>query len=170
MKAKKYLIKAVLIAAYVLFHIYLLRPVRTAIFQYQVDEKLVESVQESQYLSFQKLDTRLAVFEYSEGNSEKLFFYKVPFGSFFFLGMIGLILIGADKKFFIVLISAHSVILISASFVLMVDIVQNLSALHILDFLSTYLAPLSALGVIPLSLFYKRNNHVSNVENSLAKG
>lgn len=164
MKAKKYLIKAVLISAYVLFHIYLLQPVRTAIFQYQIDENLIESVQKSQYISFQKLDTRLAVFEYSEGNSEKLFFYKVPFGSFFFLGMIGLILIGADKKFFIVLISTHGVILISASFVLMVDIVQNLSALHILDFLSTYLAPLSALGVIPLSLFYKRNNHVSNVE------
>ncbi|WP_428236168.1 hypothetical protein [Gracilimonas sp.] len=166
MKPNKYLIKAVLIAAYVLFHIYLLRPVRIVVFQYQVDENLVETVQKSQYISFQKLDTRLAVFEYSEGNSEKLFFYKVPFGSFFFLGMIGLILIGADKKFFIVLISAHSVILISASFALMIDIVQNLSALHILDFLSTYLAPLSALGVIPLSLFYKRNNHVSNVENS----
>ncbi len=161
MKTKKYLIKAILIAAYVLFHLYLLRPVRTVIFHFQVDESLVESVQKSQHLSFQTLDTRLAVFNYSEGHTEKHFSYKVPFGHFFFLGMIGLILIGADKKLFIILFSAHGFILISASFILMMDITENLYTLQFLDFLSTYLAPLSALGVTPLSLFYKRLHHFS---------
>ncbi|MEQ8523494.1 hypothetical protein [Gracilimonas sp.] len=161
MNSKKYLIKAGLISAYVLFHIYLLRPVRTAVFQFQVDEDFIESINESEGLSFQKLDIRLAVFEYTKDDVEKLFFYKVPFGSFFFLGIIGLILIGADAKFFGILISAHGFILLWSLIIFSMDIAQNLMLLHILDFLSTYLAPLSALGVIPLSLYYKRLHHSS---------
>lgn len=161
MTSKKYLIKAALISVYVLFHIFLLRPVRTAIFQYQVNEVFVESITESEELSFEKLDIRLAVFEYQKDDVKKLFFYKVPFGSFFFLGIIGLILVGSDGKLFGILISAHGLILLGSLVIFSMDIVQNLMLLHILDFLSTYLAPLSALGVIPLSLFYKRLHHSS---------
>jgi hypothetical protein len=170
MKHNKYLIRAGLITAYVLFHIYLLRPVRTAIFQYQVNEKVIDAVQTSNILSFQKLDTRLVVFEYSKDNTEKLFSYKVPFGYFFFLGIIGLILIGADKTYFIVLISAHGFILIVASTIFLMNIIHNPGMLHVLDFLSTYLAPLSALGITPLSLYYKRKNKSPDTQGVITKG
>lgn len=152
MRFRTYLIKAGVITAYVLFHIYLIRPVRTAIFQQQVDDDMIHSVQENEHMAFQKLDTRLVVFEYAEGDVQKLFFYKVPFGSWFFVGMIGLILIGADKKYFVILIAAHAYILLSSAILFSMDVTSSILLLHLLDFLSTYLAPLSALGIIPLSL------------------
>ncbi|WP_421775346.1 hypothetical protein [Gracilimonas sp.] len=170
MRANKVFIKVMLIITYVLFHLYLLRPIRTAVFQYQVDDELIESVQSSQYLSFQKLDTRLAVFKYSTGNAEKLFFYKISFGHFFFLGIIGLILFGAENKFYVVLIAAHGFILISATLIFWMDPIQHTWMFHVLDFLSTYLAPLSALGVIPLALFFNSRNKASATKGFLAKG
>lgn len=159
MRAKKFLIKVVLIITYVLFHIYLLRPVRTYIFQHQVDNEMIESVQSSQSLSFQKLDTRLAVFKYSTGNTEKFFPYKIPFGHFFFLGIIGLILFGAENKLLVLLIAAHGFILIAATVIFWMDPILYPWMFHMLDFLSTYLAPLSALGVIPLALYHRRRNN-----------
>ena len=160
---KKYLIKAGLITAYVCIHIYLLRPVRTAIFEYQVHDKIFHAVQENKQMACQKLDTRLVVFKYNHDQSEKLFYYKVPFGSWFFIGMVGLILIGADKKYFAILIAAHALILLSSAIIFSMQVTSSIHLLHLLDFLSTYLAPLSALGVIPLSYYNKREDQSSDM-------
>ncbi|MGN8226117.1 hypothetical protein [Gracilimonas sp. BCB1] len=131
---------------------------------------MIESVQSSQDLSLQKLDTRLAVFKYSKGNTVKLFSYKIPFGYFFFLGIIGLILIGAENKFFVVLITAHGFVLFISTLIFWMNPAQHPWMFHVLDFLSTYLAPLSALGVIPLALYHRRRNEDSVTQGLSAKG
>jgi hypothetical protein len=147
----KYLIKVLLIALYSLFHIYILRDVRNYIFEYQVSEKFIQNISDSDELSFQKLDTRLFYINYSSSDTQITWRYKVPFGSYFFLGIIGLILIGASFKYFYVFFSSHGGLLILSILLLKLNLETHLWPLVVIDFSSHYLIPLISIGIIPIA-------------------
>lgn len=150
------LLKLSLALLYFAFHILVSRPVRTTIFSLQVNPNLVQKVEQHPLFSFHTLDTRLFYIEYNQKDDHKIWHYKVPFGSFFLFGMLGLILIGAHKNMFFILILAHTLIFLITWLIFTTDILANPYLLNIPDFLSRYMAPLSALGIIPLAFMTKR--------------
>ena len=156
MTFKKHLIKAGLISIYVLFHIYLLNPARTAIFQSHVNNYLIENVENSKNLSFKKLSFRSMVIIYNHQNTSKELSYKIPFGSYFLLGIIGLIIFSAKRNFFVILISAHTLFLTIFFVTLTLDINQNPNLLFISDYLSSYVSPFLSLGITPISIVHRK--------------
>lgn len=149
--------KAILVGIYIVFHLFVLREVRTSLFEFQTDALVHQNITDVENLSVNKLGTRLIYLEYQSDDFEKIWHYKFPFGFFFLLGMIGLILIGSNKNFYLVLIVIHLFTAIIASLVFSFFIFQSAWWLTVCDMLSRYFIPLSSIGIIPLSLLDKRN-------------
>ncbi|MFA5670042.1 MAG: hypothetical protein WC967_12410 [Balneolaceae bacterium] len=155
------LFKLSLVLLYIVFHILVSRPVRTTIFSLQITPSLVEKVEQHPSFSFPQLGPRYFYIEYIDQNIQNIWRYTVPFGSFFLFGMVGLILMGAHKNMFLILILAHTLIFLITWLVFATDLLSNPYLLNIPDFLSRYIAPLSALGVIPLALMTKTRSEGS---------
>lgn len=149
--------KVVFVSIYILFHLFVLREVRTPLFGLQTDSLVKENITEVEHVSVSDLGTRLIYLEYKNDEFQKIWHYKFPFGFFFLLGMIGLIIIGSNKNFYLILIVIHLFTAIIASLVFSFFIFQSVWWLTVCDMLSRYFIPLSSIGIIPLSLLDKRN-------------
>lgn len=150
--------KLIFVIIYALFHLLILREIRTALFSWQVNDEVIQNVDVNSHLLISNLDTRLVLFEYTKDDFHKFWNYKVPFGSFFFIGMIGLILLGAGKKYFLYLIGIHAFVLLTGTLIFRIDMMQHFRLLIITDLLSRYLIPLCSLGMIPLALIETKNS------------
>ncbi|MEX0723187.1 MAG: hypothetical protein WD357_00610 [Gracilimonas sp.] len=149
--------KIALVGLYILFHLFILREPRTTLFSWQTEGFVQNKVEAIDQVSVKELGTRLIYVEYQTDNFEKILHYKFPFGFFFLLGIIGLILIGSDKGFYIILIGIHAFMIIVASLTFSLFVSQGVWSLVVCDMLSRYFIPLSSIGIIPLSLLAKRN-------------
>jgi hypothetical protein len=149
--------KAVLVSIYILFHLFILREVRTSFFGFQADALVYENTTDIENLSVNKLGSRLIYLEYQSDDFQKVWHYKFPFGFFFLLGMVGLILIGSNKNFYLILTAIHLIVAIIAGFIFYYLIDQSVWWLAVCDMLSRYFIPLASIGIIPLSFLEKRN-------------
>ncbi|MEX0720219.1 MAG: hypothetical protein WD059_06095 [Balneolaceae bacterium] len=137
-----------------------MREIRTLLFSYQLNETLIERVENNPNLSFHQLDTRLVYFNYSSPDFQKYWHYKVPFGSFFFVSIVGLLAVGADRKYFYSIIIVHTTVLLITSAIFLLDVSTYYWLLIICDLLSRYLIPLCSIGMIPLAVIDKRRSKV----------
>lgn len=149
--------KAIFVGIYILFHLFILREIRTSLFSWQTNALVQTNAQQIDEVSISDLGTRLIYIESKTDTIEKIWHYKFPFGFFFLLGMIGLILIGSDKNFYLILITIHVLAAVIATLVFSFLIYQSIWWLAVCDMISRYFIPLSSIGIIPLSLLDKRN-------------
>jgi hypothetical protein len=153
-----YLKKFCLISLYLLIHFLILTEVRTALFQYQISGvKFYYSSHDSE-ITINRIDTRIIDFNYPVSNktTEKVWSYKIPYGFFFLLGIIGLIIVGSDRKFYIVLLLSHFVVLLMGSLVFYLSINVNTWLLAISDLLTRYFTPMVSISVVAFALLEKR--------------
>lgn len=149
--------KALLIIGFILLYFLGIREVRKVVHELHlgtvfpeqlsvIDDELEIESQSSVSFTFYNL-------QYEKGHGWQ---YKIPFGSFFLLAVIGLILIDANGKEYATLASIHIIGgLISFLFVLMgINIWINF--LIIPDLLGRYLIPISSLGYVALSYVQKK--------------
>ncbi len=148
--------KILLIVVFVAFHFTISRGIRTALFKVQVPEQLIERIENNNVFHIQELSTRLIYIELDYNQYHREWKYKLPFGQFFLFGILGLIIIGADKVMYYLLIGAHAIIVLLSGIVFRMDVINNYYLLNVPDFLSIYLAPLSAFGVVTLAYMYKK--------------
>lgn len=148
--------KIILIVLYVAVHFLIMRDVRTTAFSLQINALAEGGIEQVDNTTISKLGTRLIYFEYESQDFEKIWTYKLPFGFFFFLGIIGLILIGANKNYYFILIGIHLLISLIGALIFTFLVYKSAWMLAVSDLLSRYLIPLSSIAIIPLSLIEKR--------------
>ncbi len=151
--------KILALSIYLLFHVYILRAVRTEIFSLQLNTKFQAKVENTSTVSILNLDARKVLFEYSSDSSKKILSYKVSFGYFFLFSIFGLILIGAGKQFFILIALIHFSDLVISSIVLKSAYLFSFKTLVICDLFSAYLIPSASIAIIPLAIMYRNNDH-----------
>lgn len=149
--------KTVLVVLYILFHLFVLREIRTAAFTWQTQSFVPEGVHQIEEVTVQKLGARLVYFEYESRFFNKVLTYKFPFGFFFLIGIIGLILIGSGKNLYLILVGIHIFTVIIASLIFSILVYHSIWWFTVVDMLTRYFIPLSSIGIIPLSLLAKRN-------------
>lgn len=87
----------------------------------------------------------------------KIWIYKIPFGLFFLIAVISLILLQSDKKFFSYLVFVQ-IFLGFLSFIgLFLAKYVSITLLSIPDLLSRYLIPLCSLGLVALAYMEQKN-------------
>lgn len=136
----------------------MLTDVRTSIFNYQIEGvKSYYSINNSE-IKISRIDTRIIDFNYpgSGDSTDKVWTYKVPFGFFFLIGLLGLIIVESYRKYFLVLITAHLIVLLLASLVFYLSINMNTWLLAINDLLTRYFTPMISIGVVAFALIDKR--------------
>lgn len=154
-----YLKKIILISLYLFLHFLVMSDVRTALFQYQVSEVKTYFSTKDSGTTINRVDTRIIDFDYPIAGeaTDKVWTYKIPFGFFFLLGILGLIIIGSDRKYYVVLLSTHFVVLLMGSLVFYLAINVNTWLLAINDLLTRYFIPMVSISVVAFALLEKRN-------------
>ncbi len=87
---------------------------------------------------------------------------RVPFGNFFLIGIIGLIVSGARKDFFLYEIYNQIFCLIIICLSLFLSKLISTNLLTLADFISVYLNPLISIGIITIYLTNYRNREIAN--------
>lgn len=87
---------------------------------------------------------------------------RVPFGNFFLIGIIGLILAGARKNFFMYEIYNQVFCLFFIWISLLLSKAISINFLTLADFISVYLNPLISIGIITIYLTNYRNREIKN--------
>lgn len=150
--------KLILVSIYLIFHFYILSDVRTHLFEFQTNGVVDYYTSQSTVTTIERIDTRIIDFNYPESRNttEKVWTYKIPFGFFFMLGMLGLLMIGSGKKYYLVLLTTHFVVLLTGSLVFYLSINVNTWLLAINDLLTRYINPLISIGVVAFALIEKK--------------
>lgn len=112
---------------------------------------------------FENIDEKIKIFEegargvtvYEVGFSQK-YKARVPFGMNFFIGIIGLILISATKKFYLIEIGVQILFGLIIAFSFIYGVQGNISFLRISDMASIYFLPLSSLFMVVLAFIEKK--------------
>ncbi len=112
---------------------------------------------------FENIDEKIKIFEegargvtvYEVGFSQK-YKARVPFGMNFFIGIIGLILISATKKFYLIEIGVQIVFGLIIAFSFIYGVQGYISFLRISDMASIYFLPLSSLFMVVLAFIEKK--------------
>jgi hypothetical protein len=94
----------------------------------------------------------------SSGNID--FGIRAPFGNFFLIGIIGLILSGAKKDFFLYEIYNQIFCLIIICISLFLSSLISPNLLTLADFISVYINPLISIGIITIYLTNYRNREI----------
>lgn len=152
--------RVVLIALYILFHILFLREVRNVIFSAQINDTFLERIELSTTVHVEKLDIRLINFRFKEGDFQKVWHYKITFGSFFFLAMIALISLNSETKLFVILAGMHVTVIIISSLIFHIGTQWSFALLAVPDLLSRYIIPLVSLGLIPIAYIQNRQKTI----------
>lgn len=139
--------KILFIALYILFHLFILREVRTGLFNLQMRGAQLDKVEQIPDLYIMNLHTRLIYFEYESDDYHKVWHYKMQFGMFFLIAMIALIAIEAGWRYYLILIGTHFAVMIISSVILIFGIHQNVMFLSISDLLSRYFIPFCSIGI-----------------------
>lgn len=153
--------KSAFIVAYLLIHLFILRGVRTELFAVQVELGNFETVsQKIEGLSVQKLGTRLVHFNYEQPDFQKVWQYKLPLGFYFLIAMLALILIGAELRFFYLLLAVHISVLIISAAILVWGMYASVWLLSVADLLSRYFIPFGSVGIACFAFINKRQHQV----------
>ncbi len=147
----KWLKKSVLITSVIAIYVFLIRPVRV---------KLIELIEEffkiEETFHIEIYSTSLNML-YAYGDEVLDFSFKMPFGLFFVITAIGLVIFEAKKKEVFILLLAHFSIWSLASVFFLAGLKESMISLIIMDFLVRYLLPICTLGFIPFILMQRRS-------------
>ncbi|MEX0856896.1 MAG: hypothetical protein WD016_02020 [Balneolaceae bacterium] len=154
----KYLVTLFIAAGILIIYFFLLRPVRADINENILLPIIEHSVNNGSntsigYEAGSRVSTRIFWGEVSSLNE---FYIAVPFGLQFLIGMLGLVSIRADKKYYLALVIIQVVggILTVSFFYLGALYLKYL--LICADLTIRYLTPLCSLGTVPLAFIQKR--------------
>jgi len=150
--------KTILISLYLIFHFFVISDVRTHVFEFQIIEVQTYYNSPNSEINIDRIHTRIIDFDYpdKEKGTEKVWTYKIPFGFFFLLGILGLLTVGSNRKYYIVLLVTHLVVLLAGSLVFYLSINVNTWLLAINDLLTRYINPMISIGVVAFALLEKR--------------
>ncbi|MEQ9089787.1 MAG: hypothetical protein RIE52_01785 [Balneola sp.] len=148
--SKKVLIKTLALVLFILFYFKGVIPLR---------ESAMNEINSNMY---ENIDDKIKIFEegargvtvYEVGFSQK-YKARIPFGMNFFIGIIGLILISATKKFYFIEIGIQILFGLIIAFSFLYGIQGTISFLRISDMASIYFLPLSSLFMVVLAFIEK---------------
>ena len=148
---KKVLFKTLSLVLFILFYFKGVIPLR---------ESAMNKVKSHMY---ENIDKDIKIFEegargvtvYEVGFSQK-YKARIPFGMNFFIGIIGLILISATKKFYSIEIGVQILFGVIIVFSFLFGVQGNISFLRISDMASIYFLPLSSLFMVVLAFIEKK--------------
>lgn len=158
--------KALYIAVFVSIYFLGIREIRALIHDAHLGTVLPEQYgQISSELSFYPQSSVSFTFFKTGTEFKPEWQYKIPFGLFFLLAILGLISIGADNRMFVYLVSIHFAAGL-LSFLMMVIAVNGLRSFIIIpDLISRYLIPLCSLGLVALT-YLEQKNKISEYEGT----
>ncbi|MEX0719389.1 MAG: hypothetical protein WD059_01895 [Balneolaceae bacterium] len=148
--------RILLTALILLVYFFLLRPIRGEINQ-TIFPLVEQSIQESDsQISYSQSGTVSNRIEWGDISNPKELYLKIPFGLNFLIGIIGLILVKAENRYYWILaaIQLGGGIVAFASFYF--GTVSSANFLIITDLIMRYLMPLCSLGIVPLAFIQKR--------------
>lgn len=146
----KWLKKGVLITSVIAIYVLLIRPVRVKLIV--LIEEFFE-IGKSFYIEIYSTSINM-FYDYS---GEALdFSFKMPFGLFFVITAIGLVIFEAKKKEVYIFLLVHFSIWSLAFMFFLGGIKESMISLIIMDFLVRYLLPICTLGFIPFILMERR--------------
>lgn len=93
---------------------------------------------------------------WGEGDTRNELFVTVPFGLTFLVGMMGLVLVGSEPKFFGYLVAIQLIGGVIAVLSFYLGAILHLKFLILSDLTIRYLIPLCSMGLVPLALILKR--------------
>lgn len=151
-------IKIGILLLYLLFHLTLMRTIRTAVFSFQANPSVVTAIEENPNYTEFILETRQLQVLYQNKNYEKYWIHKLPFGFFFLLSISALIFVSRSWKPIYAIIILHFVILIISWLFLYLAAFYKPQFLAVCDLLTRYLLPIVSLGIIPLVYLQNKSN------------
>lgn len=148
---KNILFKTLALVLFILFYFKGVIPLR---------ESAMDQVKSHMY---ENIDEEIKIFEegargvtvYEVGFSQK-YKARIPFGMNFFIGIIGLILISATRKFYFIEIGVQVLFGSIIAFSFLYGVQGNISFLRISDMASIYFLPLSSLFMVVLAFIEKK--------------
>jgi|TARA_R100000951_G_scaffold105957_2_gene100091 hypothetical protein len=158
---KKTAFKLLSLVVFVLIYFKAVIPFREISME-EVKSKLTETISEE--IKIYEQGAR-GVTVYAVGSPQK-YKARIPFGMNFFIGIIGLILISATKKFYYIEIGVQLIfgLIIVLSF--LYGVKGNISFLRISDMASVYFLPLSSLFMVVLAFIEKKTIKVKLINES----
>lgn len=150
--------RILIIILYVSFHFTLLSSIRSAVFSFQVNGGFLNETIHSDRISITKIDKRMIWFDYHDDTFRKKLSYKISFGFYFLLGMIGLIIQNTSKEFIYMLIMVHILGILVSSILFKLSGITDYKSLIVIDLITRYLIPLFSLGLMPLSYLQKKKS------------
>ena len=148
---KKVLFKTLAFVLFILFYFKGVIPLRESAMN-KVKSHMYESIGE-EIKVFEEGARGVTVYEVGFSQKYKA---RIPFGMNFFIGIIGLILISATKKFYFIEIGVQVLFGVIIIFSFLSGIKGNISFLRISDMASIYFLPLSSLFMVVLAFIEKK--------------
>lgn len=153
----KFLIKTGVLIGFITVYFFGIIPAREASMtqiKSQMNEKIVES-----FTVFEEGNRGVTV---QEKKTQKKYKARVPFGMNFFIGMIGLIIISAKKKYYIIESVAQIIFGVFITLSFLIGVQGYAFLLQISDMLSVYFLPLVSLFMVVLAFIEKKSNMVKD--------
>lgn len=146
----KWLKKGILITSVLAVYVFLVRPVRVKLIVLIEQFFRIEEV-----FHIETYSTTLNMLHAYNGDILN-FSFKMPFGLYFILTAIGLVIFEATKKEVTIFLIVHLSVWGLAFIFFLGGITESIISLVIMDFLVRYLLPISTLGFIPFILMRRR--------------
>lgn len=142
--------KLSIIALIFIVYIFAVRPIRSSI-NFAVSNSLEPSISKVEDLKLIKRNTQIWIYQY-QNEMRTIFTFKFPFGFFFLLGLIGLLIFSAKKEYYYLLVSVHFLAIILSLICIYLGLKSPKFLYSIMDFISRYFLPLASLGIVALQL------------------
>jgi hypothetical protein len=155
---RKYGIRIGVTLGLVIIYFFLLRPLRAELNKYIYQPIVEKSMSQNERIYTDKEASSVSNYIFwSDGDAPPhVLSIKFPFGLHFLLGIIGLVILGAKKSFYIYLVSIQVFGSLSALLCLYLGSLTIIQLLVISDLLLRYLIPLCSLGMVPLAFIYQK--------------
>lgn len=156
-------VKIGILLLYLLFHLTLMRTIRTAVFSIQANESIVTVMEENPNFKEFVLETRQLQVLYQNRNYEKYWSHKLPFGFFFLISISALIFVSRSWKPIYAIVGLHFMILLISWIFLYLGAFYKPQFLAVCDLLTRYLLPIVSLGIIPVVYLQNKSNSNSKI-------
>lgn len=149
--------KALIIILVVVAYILLLRPVRNTLFDVQFNSILTEEIRAEENIEILILEERAFIAAWPDSRPDVQWQYKIPFGIYFLVSLIALVILNGSRKLYLLLTGIHAAALIVAALLLWAAARWSPGFLTGTDLITRYLIPFCSLALIPLAYIQKQN-------------
>lgn len=152
MNGKKVIHIAILLTAYLV----IIRPLRTNLLLIQ-REPIMLALEDNPKQVLDNYHSTSVTFRYYWIGRERKVLYKIPFGRYFLLTTVFLIVFGFPRLYYVYLFGFHGLILIVSYIILIYGLGGLLILLTTLNFITHYITPISSFGILILAQLEKQN-------------